>query len=246
MKHRRLTHLCVIASVAVATIAPLQAQETPVTTGFVEDQQGADVIGAFVDSLKLLMLEHGIRIAFQEETRAGLEGPFWLDYKRSVHIPRQWEDTDMWAVNYIGHPIHGAAAGYIWLDHDRNAPLEFSRSRRYWVTRGQAAAWAAAYSLQFEYGPLSEASIGNVGLNPATNGWVDHVVTPIGAFGLIVAEDAVDKYFVKWAESRTTNPLYRFAFRIVFNPARTLSNTASGRWPWHRDGRPLRWRPDEN
>jgi hypothetical protein len=125
-------------------------------------------------------------------------------------------------------------------------PLEFSRTRRYWATRGQAAAWAAAYSLQFEYGPLSEASIGNVGLNPATNGWVDHVVTPIGAFGLIVAEDALDKYFVKWAESRTTNPVYRFAFRIVFNPARTLSNTATGRWPWHRDDRPLRWRPNEN
>ena len=39
--------------------------------------------------------------------------------------------------------------------------------------------------------PLSEASIGNVGPNPATNGWVDHVVTPVGAFGLIVAEDAL-------------------------------------------------------
>ena len=77
MKHRRLTHLCVIASVAVATMAPLQAQETPMTTtGFVADQQGADVIGAFVDSLKLLMFEHGIRIAFQEKTRAELGGPF--------------------------------------------------------------------------------------------------------------------------------------------------------------------------
>ena len=87
MKHRRWTHLCVIASVAAATMAPLQAQETPVTTSFVEDQQGADVIGAFVDSLKLLMLEHGIRIAFQEKTRSMLGGPFWADYKRSVHIP---------------------------------------------------------------------------------------------------------------------------------------------------------------
>jgi len=247
MKHRRFTHLCVITSMAVVTMMPLQAQETSkTTTGFVEDQQGADVIGAFVDSLKLLMFEHGIRIAFQDKTRAELGGPFWLDYKRSVRIPAQWEDSDSWPVNYIGHPIHGAAAGYIWLDHDRNAPLDFGLSRKYWVTRGQAAAWAAAYSLQFEYGPLSEASIGNVGLNPATNGWVDHVVTPIGAFGLMVAEDALDKYFVKWAESRTTNPLYRFAFRIVFNPARTLSNTATGRWPWHRDDRPLRWRPNDN
>jgi hypothetical protein len=55
MKHRTVTHLCVVASLAVAGTAPLRAQETPVTTtGFVEDQEGADVIGAFVDSLKLL------------------------------------------------------------------------------------------------------------------------------------------------------------------------------------------------
>ena len=247
MKHRRLTHLCVIASMAVATMAPLQAQETPVTTtGFVEDQEGADVIGAFVDSLKLLMLEHGIRIAFQEKTRSQLGGPFWLDYKRSVHIPDQWEDTDSWPVNYIGHPIHGAAAGYIWLDHDRNAPREFNLSRTYWVTRGQATAWAAAYSLQFEYGPLSEASIGNVGMNPATNGWVDHVVTPLGAFGLIVAEDALDRYFVQWVERRVRNRVLRASLRLIFNPGRTLSNTATGRWPWHRDGRPLRWQGTEN
>jgi len=222
--------------------APLGAQEVVPTTSSVDDQNGTDIIGTFVDSLKLAIFEHGIRVAFQEKTRSALAGPFWLDYKHSVRVPAQWEDTDSWPVNYIGHPIHGAAAGYIWLDHDRNAPLEFSLTRKYWTTRGQAAAWAAAYSLQFEYGPLSEASIGNVGLDPATNGWVDHVVTPIGAFGLIVAEDALDKYFVKWAESRTTNPVYRFAFRIVFNPARTLSNTATGRWPWHRDGRPLNWR----
>jgi hypothetical protein len=51
-------------------------------------------------------------------------------------------------------------------------------------------AWAAGYSLQFEIGPLSEASIGNVGMRPQTTGWVDYVVTPLGAFGLIAAEDA--------------------------------------------------------
>ena len=57
--------------------------------------------------------------------------------------------------------------------------------------------WAAAYSLQFEFGPLSEASVGNVGMHPETTGWVDRVVTPVGAFGLIVAEDALDRWFVR-------------------------------------------------
>jgi hypothetical protein len=231
-----------IAVAMTGAAAPAFGQETAATSSFVEDEEGADVIGAFVDSLKLLMIEHSFRIAFQEKTRSELTGPFFADYRRSVHIPRQWEDTDAWWVNYIGHPIHGAAAGYIWIDHERAAPPEITLSRSYWATRGRAAAWAAAYSLQFEYGPLSEASIGNVGLNPATNGWVDHVVTPVGAFGLIVAEDAVDKYFVKWTEARIGNRILRAALRLVANPGRTLSNTASGRFPWHRDGRPLGWK----
>src|SRR5678815_479600 len=74
-------------------------------------------------------------------------------------MPRQWGDTDAGWVNYLGHPIHGAAAGYIWLDHDPSAPREFSLTRHYWTSRWRAMAFSAAYSLQFEIGPLSEASM---------------------------------------------------------------------------------------
>jgi hypothetical protein len=35
------------------------------------------------------------------------------------------------------------------------------------------------------------------------------------------------------------NRVYRAAIRCVFNPARTMANTSSGRVPWHRDNRPL-------
>lgn len=210
--------------------------------GSSDDRDGADVLGAFTGSLKLLLIEHGWRIAFQQKTRRELSGPFWGDYRRSVRIPRQWEDTDAWGVNYIGHPIHGAAAGYLWLDHEPGAPVNISLDRAYWASRGRATAWSAAYSLQFELGPLSEASIGNVGMRPETTGWVDHVVTPAGAFGLIVAEDALDRFVVKWMEARVGNRLLRMVIRLAFNPGRTLSNTSSGRPPWHRDGRPLNWR----
>jgi hypothetical protein len=237
VRHILITLLC------TCVLAPsLAAQDVIPATTFEEDQEGADVIGAFVDSLKLLMLEHGTRVAFQDKTRRELGGPFWTDYKRSVRMPTQWGDSDAWWVNYIGHPIHGAAAGYLWLDHDPGAPAEIGLDKRYWATRGFATAWAAGYSLQFELGPLSEASIGNVGLNPVTTGWVDHVVTPAGAFGWIVAEDALDRYLVKWVERRTTNRFLRASLRLIFNPSRALSNTASGRLPWHRPGRPLDWR----
>jgi hypothetical protein len=212
------------------------------TFGVSDDREGADLLGAVTDSFKLLMIEHGWRVAFQEKTRSELGGNFWSDYRRSVRIPKQWEDTDAWWVNYLGHPIHGAAAGYIWLDHEPHAPSDISLSREYWSSRGRATAWAAAYSLQFEVGPLSEASIGNVGMRPETTGWVDHVVTPVGAFGLIVAEDALDRFLVKWIEERTGNRVVRALLRLALNPGRTLSNSSTGRAPWHRDGRPLNWR----
>jgi hypothetical protein len=239
MRPALLTTL-VAGSLTVGVAAtPAYAQTADPTVISRDDQRGVNVLGAVADSLKLLMVEHATRIAFQEKTRRELDGPFWPDYRRLVRLPRQWEDTDAWWVNYIGHPIHGAAAGYIWLDHDPNAPPRIGLNRRYWVTRGQATAWAAGYSLQFEWGPLSEASIGNVGMRPETTGWVDHVVTPIGAFGLIVIEDALDRYVVEWIESHTTNPFVRASVRLVLNPGRALSNGSSGRWPWHRDGRPL-------
>jgi hypothetical protein len=207
-----------------------------------QDDEGVDVLGTFGDSLKLLLIEHTIRIAAQDKTRRELSGPFWSDYRRSLRVPDQWEDSDAWWVNYIGHPIHGASAGYIWLDHDPRAPAEIGLTRRYWATRAQAAAWITAYSLQFEFGPLSEASIGNVGMRPEETGWVDHVVTPVGAFGLIVAEDALDRFFVKWVEARTGNRVARASLRLIFNPARTLSNAVGGKLPWHRRDRSLSWR----
>ncbi|HTM02316.1 MAG TPA: hypothetical protein VL173_02345 [Vicinamibacterales bacterium] len=228
MTRRVLLVLCVLASPAAAAAQTSNAH--------------VDLAGVFVDSLKQLAIEHAIRITTQEKTRRELGGPFWSDYKRSLRLPRTWEDGDAWWVNYIGHPIHGAAAGYSWLDHEPGTPADISLNRRYWVTRAHALAWAAVYSAQFEFGPLSEASIGNVGLDLRTTGWVDHVTTPVGAFGLIVAEDALDRFFVKWAERHTTNRVWRASLRMLFNPARTMANLTSGKKPWNRQGRSLDWR----
>ncbi len=237
-RHRMATAVLLAISISLGGVTSPHAQDL---TALGDDDEGADVLGAFADSFRLLLLEHGTRIAMQAKTRRELGGNFWSDYRRSVRVPDQWGDTDPWWVNYIGHPVHGAAAGYIWLDHERNAPAEFGLSKRYWTTRGRAMAWSAAYSLQFEIGPLSEASIGNVGMRPETTGWVDHVITPTGALGLIVAEDAMDRFLVKWIETRTSNRVVRGIVRLVLNPGRALSNTSSGRVPWHRDGRPLGW-----
>jgi hypothetical protein len=212
------------------------AQEAPDASDFVP--AASTWKAAVADSLKLLLIEHTTRVAFQSKTRRGLGGPFFEDYRRSVKIPETWDDGDSWAVNYIGHPIHGAAAGFIWLDHEdgaHDADLGFSQA--YWASRGRAAAWAAGYSLQFEFGPFSEASIGNVGLRPGTGGWVDHVVTPAGALAFMVAEDALDRYLMVRIEKWTDNRLLRATARVLLNPGRALSNGAQGQVPWYRPAR---------
>ena len=196
--------------------------------------------GAIADSIRLLMIEHSTRIAFQSKTRRELGGPFFKDYRRAVRTPDTWNDGDSWPINYIGHPIHGAASGFIWLDHEdgsHDPGLGFSKA--YWASRGRATAWAAGYSLQFEFGPFSEASLGNVGLRPGTTGWVDHVVTPVGALGFMVAEDAIDRYLIVRIESWTQNRILRAIARIGLNPSRSLSSAAQGRMPWFRSVRPL-------
>jgi hypothetical protein len=204
---------------------------------------GADVKGALVDSLKMLVITHMARIMFQEKTRAELGGPFFRDYVESVHMPRTWGDTDGWFVNDIGHPIEGAAAGYIWLDHEAPGAVGVAYDRRYWTSRLRATAWAAAYSLQFEIGPLSEASIGNVGMRRETTGWTDYIVTPVGGLAMILLEDVLDRAVMRKIESRTTNAFVRGTLRTVLAPGRSVSNVASSRAPWFRERRPLDWRP---
>lgn len=242
-RHLRAVQILTIATLVVRAAPAIaqpsndqQRQATPTTTA--ADSTGWR--GALVDSMRLLMLEHAGRIAFQEKTRRELGGPFFADYVNSLRIPRTWNDGDQWPVNYVGHPIHGAAAGFIWIDHRRDEANLGFWTKAYWKSRGIAAGWIAGYSLQFEFGLLSEASIGNVGLNPATTGWVDHVVTPAGGMAFIVAEDALDRYLIVRIERWTSSPMLRGVARVALNPSRSLSNLTQGSAPWFRATRPLR------
>jgi hypothetical protein len=192
------------------------------------------------NSLRLASLEHVTRLMLQPDTRRALAGPFIADYVRSVRRPDGWNDGNPWAVNYIGHPIHGAAAGFVWIAGQREKAPPVGFSRQFWSSRGEAALWAAAYSLQFELGPFSEASIGNVGMHPGTTGWVDHIMTPVGALAFMVLEDWVDHKVIVRIERATGNVFLRAALRIALNPSRSMSSMAQGQMPWTRSDRNLR------
>jgi hypothetical protein len=189
---------------------------------------------ALRESLEFLAIEHGDRL-LQHVTRMQLRGPFFRDWGNSVRNIRGWGDGDPIITNYIAHPMQGAVSGYIQIQNDpRDQTVEFGRSKKYWFSRLKALAWAAGYSTEFEIGPMSEASIGNVGLTKGTAGFVDLVMTPAGGLGMMVLEDALNRFVLTKIEARTTSRWKLSVYRILLNPSRSFAGVLAGRFPWQQ------------
>ena len=200
--------------------------------------EGVDWTGVFRASMRFLLIEHTFRVMTEPGTRAGLKGPFLHNYTAAVSNLHGWADGDEFYVNYVGHPMQGSVAGFLWVHNDRKyRAAEFGRNPLYWKSRLRATAFAWAYSVQFEIGPLSEASIGGVQAVYPAQGFVDHVITPIGGIGWMIAEDVLDEYLIKRLEGATRNRWARLFIRSGLNPSRTVSNVFNGAAPWHRDTR---------
>lgn len=189
-------------------------------------------------SMTLLMLQHGARMA-QHKTREEMGGPFFKDYAKSITSISGWGDNDSVLTNYVAHPMMGAITGYVQVQNDLSGiHQEFGGSRQYWNSRLKALAFSAAYSTQFEIGPISEAAIGNVGMKKGTSGWVDFIMTPTGGFGLMLAEDAFDRHAIsKWESGSSAT--HKRVLRILLNPNRSIANLLRRKVPWHRDTRPM-------
>lgn len=211
------------------------------TPDFKKPRTTFDWQGAANQSFFFLAIEHGIRMS-QGKTRRELGGAFFEDYRNAVSGLGGWGDSDSVFTNYVAHPMQGAVTGYIHIHNDpRGSKLEFGGDPQYWKSRARASAWAALYSTQFELGLVSEAALGNVGKKRGTMGLVDLVMTPVGGFGLILAEDAIDKKFIEGMESRTNGLNRRRLYRMFLNPQRTFANLLRLKKPWHRDTRPIDW-----
>jgi hypothetical protein len=198
---------------------------------------------AVKQSFLFLTVQQTLRLAIEPDTRANLGGPFFKDYFRTVRSLRGWGDGDSFTTNYIGHPMMGAVSGFIQVHNDpagMRQTIEVGKTYR--DSRLKALAWSAAYSLQFELGLLSEASIGNVGMTPRKTskhpmGFVDLVVTPVVGTSWLIGEDALDRYLIDPIERRTGSRALRALTRSLFNPTRSIANLLRFKRPWHRDTR---------
>ena len=190
-------------------------------------------------SLFFLGVANGFRLATEQGTREGLKGPFFHNYLNAVGNLHGWSDGDPFLVNYIGHPMEGAVAGFMFVHNDpRYRRVEFGLSENYWKSRLRATAWAWALSLMFEIGPVSEATIGDIqSLYPA-QGYVDFVITPAMGLVWMAGEDSMDKYVIKRIEGYTRNRVVRMLARTFLNPSRSFANLMEFQRPWDRDTRP--------
>ncbi|MCU1237902.1 MAG: hypothetical protein JWP63_5869 [Candidatus Solibacter sp.] len=199
--------------------------------------ESVDWSGLGRSSSRLLGVMHGFRWLTEPGTRAAGFG-IGSGYTRSVTNLHGWADGDPFYVNYVGHPMQGAVAGRIFSLHDpKYAKAEFGRGRTYWKAKLRSAAFAWAFSEQFEIGLVSEASIGHIQRDFPQQGFVDHVVTPTIGLSWTIAEDAVDRFIIRPIEDRTTNPWVRMLVRSFLSPARSFANMMDMRVPWYRDSR---------
>ena len=191
---------------------------------------------AIKQSLLFLAVQHGYAMT-QPKTRRHLRGPFLKDYFGSLANLNGWDDGGRFFTNYIAHPMQGSLTGFIQIHNDpKGMKQEFGRSKSYWKSRLKAAAWSAAWSTQFELGPISQASIGNVGKSRKLT-YEDLVITPTAGVALLVTEDAMDRYVVRWVEGKTNKLYVRIPIRMLLNPTRSLANLLRFKKPWHRDTR---------
>ncbi len=180
-------------------------------------------------------------------------GLFWSRYVYTLKHFRfsHWNDDDNFWTTWIGHPMMGSVAEFIWIQNDpKSRELEFGNSKAYWNSRLKAMIPSAIFSAEWLVGPISETSIGNQGLtyyndksnhNKWTNGtgFVDFVVTPVAGVLWSAGEDWVDLHLLKKVRGRTNNRAKLFITSLL-TPAKSGANIFRFKAPWYRDSEHVR------
>jgi len=78
---------------------------------------------AFLESGLFIVLMNGKRAALEPGTQAGMKGPFFKDYWRSIKgsLKWKWKDGDDFFINYVRHPAEGATFAFIMRQNDPNS-----------------------------------------------------------------------------------------------------------------------------
>jgi hypothetical protein len=164
-------------------------------------------------------------------TRENLGGPFFKDWFASASTLCCWDDGDRMTTNYLFHPLMGSTTSFVFANNHRaSQETPIGTSRRHWKAKGAQSLYPFIYSLNYELGPLSEASIGNVGLKPGEMTYGDFVLTPGIGLLISIGEDAARLHIIHRVKR---NHLYwGNTLAMLLNPRRAVANVVGGRRPW--------------
>jgi len=205
-----------------------------------------------------IAFEQTERLIMEPKTRDQLYGKFFHEWFSDVAQYRYglWNDGDKFFTSYIGHSLQGAVIEGIFSQNDdrvRFSEQDF-HSAAYRKALLQAFAFAAVDAVQWKLGPVSEATIGHVGLpahwwstpyfcnlahaycHPRT-GLNDLVMNEVGGTAMTIGFQWVDKHFQRPMENRINSRALIDTMRIFTNPPQSLANFFRFRTPWYRDNR---------
>jgi hypothetical protein len=194
-----------------------------------------------LQSLMFLGVEHGYRLWSEEKTREQLTGPFFKDWFESVDGLHGWDDGGSIFSNYICHPWQGSVSAFIFAqNHPQSRHAKFGANKEYLHGKIKQFIFSAIYSTQFEIGPISECSLGNLGQKFGPEPWqqrgrqayVDLVMTPILGTAWSIGEDWIDQKYVRPMLENHRNLGKIFCFFL--NPTRSAANALAFRPPWYR------------
>jgi hypothetical protein len=187
-----------------------------------------------IGSTLLVILTQNLANLTSSRFHDELEGPFLKDWFTSAGalFDSNWDDGNKIQTNYIAHPIGGAVYANNARMNDPKYAALLPGDRGYGTGVLRSMAFAAAASLMYEIGPVSEASLGNLGMkNPDKQGWVDPVMTPVLGAGWMVLEDVVHQQLLRRVDGQVPYTI----LHIFLNPARTISNLFNFRPPCPRE-----------
>ena len=206
-----------------------------------------------LQELFLVGVQHGFRLATEPKTRRELGGPFFADWAKIISNTQwnRWSDGDKWFTSHVAHPANGAVAAWIYRNNDTRARYleQDFHNPVYRNTLLRSFAVATVAAALWKIGPLSEATIGHVGLYPTVDKWGlpirdgnrtglnDYVLNGAVGIPIMVGEDWLDKHVARPLEGHTHSRARIDTICIFTIPARSFANLMAFERPWFRENR---------
>ena len=147
----------------------------------------------------------------------------WFDSVRSMN---RFDDNGHILTNWIAHPMMGSVSAHILGQNDPEyLANKVGSSDGYWRAKGKQFLFATAYSIQFEIGPVSESSLGNI--HQAS---IDLWLTPTLGTVWSVGEDLAAQHVLR--PLRVNHPRWANTLTIFLNPTRMFANLLAFKAPW--------------